>query len=241
MVNAKIILFIFCFNLISQDFYNFYDSISRGTSRDNFRNLLARFPDDEIDVQVEDIITYGDYSITPFKFNDTEINELGKVPIKCKYRFNICEFVASRFANNYDKLKEIFEVIHEVKPHLLQKPGILERLLCPWIPHQILSGSEPNYKSVDFLLKYSADPSSEELGATPLHFLLDFKANNPNFPDDEFRRIFLLLRAKNAKRKILNHENKMEDLMHLDTSDPQMHKIFLQNTELAVWIIRKYY
>jgi hypothetical protein len=240
MKNKKIILFIFCFNLISQEHYNFYDAITRGTSKENFRKLLVKFPDDELIVQTAGTNKYNsDYIFTRFLFNRTELFERGDIPFQCRYKFNICEFLASRFAGDYDKLKEMLEVVLQEKPDLLKKNGIIERLLCPWYPHQILNVT-PNYKCVDLLLHHNMNVNTEELGATPLHFLLDFKANNPNFSDNEFKIIFLLLKAKNARRKILTSSNMMIDLLQIDEGDPQMKKISLDNPELAKWIINKY-
>ena len=237
-VKKTIILFIF-FKLSTQEInpYNqeLFLAIALGDLLE-FEHALQHTNISEFDVDVLNSIEDSETDI--HFFNNIPTIKAPTIHAKCHYRFNICEFLTSRFANYPELLFKFFDVIEKHDESLLHQSGILERALCPWFPH-IMLGSEPNHHVIDKLLDRRYDANSEELGATPLHFLLILKANLP-IDDIEFRRIFVLLMGSGAKRKVFLKDS-MSELLSIEIEkDPIMHKIYSDNRGLVKWIMERY-
>lgn len=231
------LLILFFFKNFSQDTnYEFYNSLHNGDIT-TFDMTFPQYNYNEFPLRLIQSREYGN----SFLFDETEIRtnvNISNQDDLFTTSFNILEFIASRFSGNPKTAIAMINVVHKYSTELFKEPNILSRALCPWIPH-IQLGSYPSAQVVEHLLSKGIDPNegqSENLGTTPLDDLLLFKANMPMYPDDEFKKIFVLLIRHNAKRIFLGKEGIRFD----KNTDPNLHKILEHNRELAIWIRLNY-
>jgi len=239
-VYAKNLLLFFIFFGLSSQEVNYerdlFYAIALGDLLE-FEHALQHVNITEFDVYVVNSIEDPETDI--HFFNEFPILKVAASRSNLHYKFNICEFLASRFANNPELLFKFFDAIEKQDESLLHQSGILERAISPWFPH-IMIGAEPNHNIIDQLLIRNYDANSEELSATPLHFLLELKANMPALDNEEFKRIFRLLMGKNGRRKLFLKDSMVELSSLQEEKDPIMHKIHSDNKGLAKWIMERY-